>query len=178
MVGNINQSRQILEQSCQIQAKRSQAEELCNLNLNLAKKVQVQQNIENERLAEILLSLGNTAQAQQKSEEAIQFYERAASISQKQTTHLQAQLNQLRLLVLSPSKEQSPEIVSQIASVSAKLESLPASRSSVYARINFAQTLLKLAKTGVLAKEAIAQNTCTSPDSLCNAAKVVALHIA
>lgn len=175
VVGNINQSRKILEESCQIQAKRSQAEQLCNLNLNLAQKVQVQPNIEHERLAEILLSLGNTAQAQQNSEEAIQFYERAASISQKQTTHLQAQLNQLRLLVQSLPKEQSPEIVSKIASVSAKLESLPPSRSNVYARINFAQTLLKLAKTGVLAKEGITQDTCTSADSLCNAAKVVAI---
>ncbi|OUL22597.1 hypothetical protein BV372_30560 [Nostoc sp. T09] len=180
VVGDVNKSRQILEQSCQIQAKRSQAEEVCNLKLSLGNKAQAQQGIEQERLAEILLSLGNTAQAQQNSEEAIQFYERAAIISQKPTTQLPAQLNQLRLLVQSlptesPTPALSQQILSQVASLSAKLESLPASRSSVYARINFAQTLVKLAKTGVLAKEVIpTQNTCTSADSLCTAAKVVA----
>ncbi|OUL27337.1 hypothetical protein BV378_12045 [Nostoc sp. RF31YmG] len=180
VVGDVNKSRQILEQSCQIQAKRSQVEEICNLKLSLDNKAQAQPNIEQERLAEILLSLGNTAQAQQNSEEAIQFYKRAASISQKQRTQLQAQLNQLRLLVQSlptesPTPALSQEILSQVASLSAKLESLPASRSSVYARINFAQTLLKLAKTGVLAKGGIpTQNTCATADSLCTAAKVVA----
>ncbi|OUL31351.1 CHAT domain-containing protein [Nostoc sp. 106C] len=180
VVGDVNKSRQILEQSCQIQAKRSQVEEICNLKLSLGNKAQAQPNIEQERLAEILLSLGNTAQAQQNSEEAIQFYKRAASISQKQRTQLQAQLNQLRLLVQSlptesPTPALSQEILSEVASLSAKLESLPASRSSVYAQINFAQTLLKLAKMGVLAKGGIpTQNTCATADSLCTAAKVVA----
>ncbi|MDZ8050533.1 MAG: CHAT domain-containing protein [Aulosira sp. ZfuVER01] len=174
VVGDVDKSRQILDQSCQIQAKISQTEEVCNLKLSLGNKAEVQQNSEQEKLAEILLSLGNTVQEKQNTEEAIQFYERAASISQKPTTQLPAQLNQLRLLVQSQSKEQSPEILSQIENLSAKFESLPASRSSVYARINFAQTLLKLSKTGVLAKGSIVQNTCTSADSLCTAAKVVA----
>ncbi|MDZ7956945.1 MAG: CHAT domain-containing protein [Aulosira sp. DedQUE10] len=172
VVGDVNQSRQILEQSCQIQAKRSHAQNLCHAK-NTAP---AQQNPEQEKLAEILLSLGNTAQAQQNNEEAIQFYEQAASLSQKQTTQLQAQLNQLRLLISSVSTpELSQQILSLVNSLPAKLESLPPSRSSIYARINFAQTLLKLAKTGVLAKGAIAtQDNCTSANSLCTAAKVVA----
>jgi CHAT domain-containing protein len=168
VVGDINESRQILQESCQIQGKRSQLAELCNLNLNLDQKIPIQQNSEQEKLAEILLSLGNTAQAQQNTQEAIQFYQRAANISHKSTTQLQAQLNQLRLL------GKLPEISAQIASISVKLENLPASRSNIYARINFAQTLLKLAKSGVLTQEAIAENSCTSPNSLCNAAKIVA----
>ncbi|BAY06893.1 CHAT domain-containing protein [Calothrix sp. NIES-2098] len=179
VVGDVDKSRQILEKSCQIQAKISQAEEVCNLKLSLGNKAQVEPNIEQDRLGEILLSLGNTAQEQQNIEEAIQFYERAASISQKPTTQLPAQLNQLRLLVQSLSTESitpalSQDILSKIANLSTKLESLPASRSSVYARINFAQTLVKLTKTGVLAEENIAQDTCTASNSLCTAAKVVA----
>ncbi|MBD2169489.1 CHAT domain-containing protein [Calothrix membranacea FACHB-236] len=172
VVGDVTQSRQILAQSCQIQAKRSHSENLCNPQTTTP----VQPTPESERLAEILLSLGNTAQAQQNTEEAIQFYQRAASLSQQQTTQLQAQLNQLNLLTQSSaSPELQQQILALVNSLPAKLETLPPSRSSVFARINFAQTLLKLAKTGLLAKSDItSQDNCTSAASLCTAAKIVA----
>lgn len=70
--------------------------------------------------------MGNTAQAQQNTQEAIQFYQRAASLSPQPTTQLQAQLNQLNLLTQSPT---TPEIQQQILTLvntlPAKLETLP-----------------------------------------------------
>ncbi|MBD2212118.1 CHAT domain-containing protein [Nostoc linckia FACHB-104] len=172
VVGDVTQSRRILEQSCQIQAKRSHSENLCNPQ----NTTPVQPTPEQEKLAEILLSLGNTAQAQQNTQEAIQFYQRAASLSQQQTTQLQAQLNQLHLLTQSSATpELQQQILALVNSLPAKLETLPPSRSSVFARINFAQTLLKLSKSGLLAKSEItSQDNCTSADSLCTAAKIVA----
>ncbi|MBW4562859.1 MAG: CHAT domain-containing protein [Mojavia pulchra JT2-VF2] len=191
VVGDLNKSQQILEVGCQIQAKRLRLEELCQLEtqLNLVNTAQTPLKIEAEKLAEILLSLGNTAQAQQSTEAALKYYERAASISQNQTTQLQAQLNKLRVLVnlltTSVKKEPSSEIqnllqqiLPEIQSLPAKLENLPASRSSVYAQINFAQSLVKLAKTGVSIQGTISdQNSCTSVSSLCMAAKVVATGV-
>ncbi|MBD2203116.1 CHAT domain-containing protein [Calothrix sp. FACHB-1219] len=185
VVGHADKSRSILTESCQIQAKLLKLETVCNptLSASLNNTNTGKPNPEQEKLAEILLSLGNTAQAQQDIEAAIRFYERSASISQKQTTQLQANLNQLRLLIQSGEDKflltqgLPQEIISQIANLSAKIENLPASRSNIYARINFAQMLLRLAKTGLFAKDIIAQNpqnNCTSADSLCNAAKIVA----
>jgi CHAT domain-containing protein len=183
VVGNVEKSRQILTKSCQIQAQILENETICNPKIpsTLNNTTTGKLNSDQERLAEILLSLGNTAQAQQDIEAAIQFYERSASTSFKPTTQLKAQLNQIRLLLqsvgdnLSHTQGLSQEIRLQIANLSAKIENLPASRSNIYARINFAQMLLRLAKTGLVTKGEIAQNTCTSADSLCNAAKIVAI---
>ncbi|BAY21717.1 TPR repeat protein [Calothrix sp. NIES-2100] len=181
VLGDVKKAQEVLTASCQIQAQKMQAEELCNFQnkSSLDNTTPVKQNPEQERLAEILLSLGNTAQAQQNIAAAVQFYERSASISQKRS-HLQAHLNLLRLLLttlpekFSPTQGLSQDILSKIASLSAKVENLPASRSNIYARINFAQMMLKLAKTGVLSQGEIADKTCKSADSLCNAAKIVA----
>ncbi|BAY31992.1 hypothetical protein NIES2107_38780 [Nostoc carneum NIES-2107] len=172
VVGDVTQSRQILAQSCEMQAKRSHSENLCNPQTTAL----VQPTPEQEKLAEILLSLGNTAQAQQNTQEAIEFYQRAASLSQQQTTQLQAQLNQLNLLTQSSATPEIPQqILALVNTLPAKLETLPPSRSSVFARINFAQTLLKLAKSGLLAKSDItSQDNCTAAASLCTAAKIVA----
>lgn len=129
-------------------------------NLKLSKEVlddasKITQVTSKEMQAEILLSKGNTVQAQkqtlgsedvtlkeQKTQDALQLYNKAAETSENPTTQVQAKLNILRLLIDS-SKPGAQTISQQIES---QLNSLPPSHHSTYARINFAQSLVKLAK--------------------------------
>ncbi|KAB8331900.1 CHAT domain-containing protein [Scytonema tolypothrichoides VB-61278] len=103
-----------------------------------------------ELVAEINLSLGNTAQALPKTDEAIKYYKKAAASSPLPITRLVAQTNQLRLS-LKPPQQQSPETAQQsfnqpldlslLAQIQSQLDTITPSRKSLYARINYAQTL-------------------------------------
>lgn len=118
VVGDLKESQQVLEQS-----------------LAVASALQAPQAI-----SETQLSLGNTARAQQDTQAALAYYRQAAAAISP-TTQIQAQLNQLSLLLenqqLSAAQILWPQIQSQ-------LSHLPPSRMAVYARINFAKSLMKL----------------------------------
>ncbi|OKH23646.1 CHAT domain-containing protein [Chroogloeocystis siderophila] len=119
VVGNLSQSQQILQQS-----------------LKLAQKLGSPQEI-----AATLASLGNTVRSQQNPQAALAYYQKAASVSPTASTQLQAQLNQLNLLLetgdLGAAQALLPQIQSQLASV-------PTSQTKVYARITLAQNLIRL----------------------------------
>jgi CHAT domain-containing protein len=125
-VGDYQKSRQRLEQS-----------------LTVAKQIESRQAI-----AATLLDLGNTARAQQDTPAALKYYQQAA-IGATSTTRVQAQLNQLSLLVESDALRQgerqrtdkSQVLVRQIQT---QIASLPPSRATVYARIDFAKSLMLL----------------------------------
>lgn len=167
VVGDLNSSWQVLDDADKVaQQLRSQ-----------------------ELLAEVLLSKGNDIQAIQQNsgndsdkgqdnQKALEFYQRAATISEKPTTQLQAQLNILRLLVESSRPEQWSQAQTLFPQLQSLLDSLPPSRSSIYARINFAQSLMKLAKKTESAQGVISsEDACTSSHPVCSAAKVVATSI-
>lgn len=97
-----------------------------------------------ENISIILLSLGNNARTQQKITQAINFYQQATQISSSPITKIQAQLNHLSLLVNTPDDKDSQKLIPQIQS---QLEQIPPSRAAIYARINFAQTLMKQGNT-------------------------------
>lgn len=87
-----------------------------------------------------LLSLGNLARSQKNIKSALSFYQQATGDASS-ITNLQAQLNQLSLLVetndMAAAQVLSPQIQSH-------LSKLTPSRAAVYARINFAESLTKL----------------------------------
>ncbi|EDX73893.1 tetratricopeptide repeat domain protein [Coleofasciculus chthonoplastes PCC 7420] len=87
------------------------------------------------------LSLGNTAYSQGELKAAIEFYQNAIASSVSPTTTLQVQLNQLRLLIELENWTDAEALAEKIQS---KFANLPINRSSIYARINFSQSLLKL----------------------------------
>ncbi len=118
VVGDLNQSQEVLQQS-----------------LAVAEKLQLR-----DSLAAILISLGNTAYIQQKAEDAISFYQRAAKESPSLTIQSQAQLNQLRVLVDQQKWSEASILSSQIQS---QLINLPLSRTTIYAKVNFAESLIK-----------------------------------
>jgi len=87
------------------------------------------------------LSLGNTAYSQAELKTAIEFYQSAIASSTSPTTTLQAQLNQLRLFIELENWADAKALAEKIQS---KFANLPTNRSTIYARINFSQSLLKL----------------------------------
>jgi CHAT domain-containing protein len=120
-VGDLDQSRQLLQQSLTI------AEHLDLPSVTSA----------------TLLSLGNTAQAQQDLATALTFYQRVADPSTPALTRLQAQLNQLHLLIKT---EQWPQVQALLPVIETQLDTLSPNRDTIYARINAAQQIVAIAR--------------------------------
>ncbi|WP_375477666.1 CHAT domain-containing protein [uncultured Nostoc sp.] len=119
VVGDLDKSRRILQES-----------------LTLAQKLKSPQEI-----AASWVSLGTTAQAQQDFASALKFYQQAQAASTSLITGIQAQLNQLDLLVETKSWSDAQVLWTQIQP---EIINLPASRAAIYAQINFAQNLMRL----------------------------------
>jgi len=122
-IGDLDQSRQVLEQSLAI-AKASQS---------------------SPDISAALFSLGNVARSQQDTKAALDFYQQAEGASASPTTRVEAQLNQLSLL-LETNQESAAQALSP--QIQAQLANLPANRTTVYARINYAQSLTRIKKSG------------------------------
>ncbi|PIG92784.1 CHAT domain-containing protein [Gloeocapsopsis sp. IPPAS B-1203] len=119
VVGNLSQSQQVLQQS-----------------LKLAQELRSP-----EEIAATLTSLGNTVRLQQNPQAALTYYQQAASVSSTASTQLQAQLNQLSLLLETGDLNTAQALLPQINS---HLANLPTSQTKVYARITLAQNLMRL----------------------------------
>ena len=119
LVGNLKLSRQTLQQS-----------------LAIAQRLQSPQDT-----TAAFFSLGNTARAQQDTKAALAFYQQAVNVSNSLTSKIQPQLNQLSLLL---DTEQLSDAQALWPQIQAQISELPPSRTAVYARINFAQSLTRL----------------------------------
>lgn len=122
-----------------------QSEEVLRQSLDVAQRVQSPPDI-----SVALFSLGNTLRAQRNSnteqtrtttEDALKFYQQATDLSTSPTTKIQAQVNQLSLLV---ETKQFSEAQALWPKVQSQLAQLPPTRTAVYGRINLAQSLMKL----------------------------------
>ncbi len=119
VVGDLDKSLTVLQQS-----------------LKIAQKLKLSQEITVTKV-----SLGNIAQAQQDIPSALKFYQQASLSSTSLTTRVQAQLNQLNLLLSAKAWSNARELWFQIQS---EIANLPPSRTAVYAQINLAQSLAQL----------------------------------
>ncbi len=92
--------------------------------------------------SDILFSLGNTARDFKQNEAALDYYQKAAAAATSRRVKLEALLNQLSLYV----KIGQPSIaLVLLPEIEAEIAALPPSRMSVYAAVNFADSLKKLA---------------------------------
>ena len=123
LIGEADSSRQVLQNS-----------------LALAQKLESPADI-----SATLLSLGNTARSQEDAKAALAFYDRSATQATDATTKLQAQLNSLSLLI---DRQQIIAAQALLPQIKSEIANLPASRNTVYAKINFAQSLMKLQTRG------------------------------
>ncbi len=119
LVGDLDQSRQTLEQS-----------------LAIAQQLPSKEDVE-----AALFSLGNTARAKGNSQAALEFYQQAAAVTTSTSTQIQTQLAQLSLWLETEQWEAAEALSPQIQE---KLGNLPPSRMAIYAQINFANSLIRL----------------------------------
>lgn len=119
VIGDLDQSRRVLQQS-----------------LTLAQKLKSSQEI-----AAVWVSLGNIARTQQDNRSALKFYQQAVAASTSPIMRVQAQLNQLSLLVEAKLWSTAEALWTQIQS---EITKLPPSRTAIYARINLAENLTQL----------------------------------
>lgn len=119
VVGDLQQSQEVLEQSLAIQDRVDSAGDI----------------------SATLFSLGNTRRALQDYQTAKTFYQKAAEKATNPLSQLEAQLNQLSLLVQT---EQWQAAQALLPTIQTNLTQLPPSRSAVYAQVNLAESLMKL----------------------------------
>ncbi|MBE9207994.1 CHAT domain-containing protein [Nostoc sp. LEGE 06077] len=113
----------------------------------LEQSLSIAEQVYPQLIPEIHLSLGNTAQAlslgkspEEKSRritQALDYYQKAA-VTKSPLTRVQAQLNQMRLLM---DEQKWQQVQSLWPEIQQQLNAAPASRKTIYARINFAQSL-------------------------------------
>ncbi len=119
LIGDIEDSRHSLEES-----------------LAIARTLNSPQNI-----AATLLELGNFNRAEKKLKKAQSFYKKAFVSATETTTKVKSQLNQLSLLVDNRQYKSAQFLIPKAIF---QLEQLPSSRTSVYARINLINSLIKI----------------------------------
>ncbi|HLO50538.1 MAG TPA: CHAT domain-containing protein [Kamptonema sp.] len=138
VVGDLRESQKVLEQSLAI-SQQLQAANSGSLGMD------------KRELSATLLSLGNTARALQDSKTALEYYQKSAQISdcssnsqnscQTNYTSTQALLNQLSLSI---ETQNLVDITSLLPQIETKITNLPPSRATVYALVNYAQSLIKI----------------------------------
>ena len=89
-----------------------------------------------------LVNLGNIARNLRQKDEALTRYQEAIDRTNSNLVKTQAKLNQLRLLVENQQWEQAYALLPEIRS---HLRTLPPSRPTIYARVNFADSLMEMA---------------------------------
>lgn len=117
-VGDLEASHQVLQQS-----------------LTIARQIQLPD------LSQIQLSLGNTEWAKKNWGTALGYYQQVAAQSSSPVIQTQAQLNQLSLLLDQQQWAEAQQLQIQLHP---QITRLPLSRSTIYAQINFIQSLIRL----------------------------------
>lgn len=119
LLGNLRGSKEILEQSWR-----------------LSQKLQA-----SAQTTATLFSLGNVARDLQLDSVALAYYQEVAARAPNSLLEIQALLNQLSFYADTQQPDQAQRLVPRIQAL---LPNLPPSRPTIYARVNFAQSLLKL----------------------------------
>lgn len=118
----------------QVTGNLSESEQALRQSLAIAQQLNLQSQI-----SEIQFSLANTLRIAQ-NPEAVQLYQQAADAALTDLARLQAQLNQLSLLI-----DDQPQTAQSLANqLQPAIDRLTASRDSVYLQVNFATQLSKL----------------------------------
>ncbi|MBW4570925.1 MAG: CHAT domain-containing protein [Tolypothrix carrinoi HA7290-LM1] len=132
VVGDLNTSREVLKESLAVAQRVQSPIAIGETLLSYGNTALAQGKTQ--------LTLGNTTQAEKETQAALKYYQQAALVAQP-TTRIQAQLNQLSLLL---EKEQFPAALALASQIQPEISKLPTSRTSIYAQINYAQSITQL----------------------------------
>ena len=136
LVGDLNQSQEVLAQSLTIAQGLQSPEDISAALLGLGNTAKAQATTQE--------ALGNSEEAETSRQNALDYYQQAAATQLiPPTTRIQAQLNLLSLIV-DTQKQLITTEQPLIEEIQLQIAQLPASRAAVDARINFARSLMKL----------------------------------
>jgi tetratricopeptide (TPR) repeat protein len=129
-----------LGDALQVVGEVKRAGEILQQSLAIAERLKLE-----EEIAASQLSLANVLRALGESETAMTLYQQAADRSSQEIVQTQALLNQLSLSIENRQYSAAEAILPQIQ---INLNKLPVNRSAIYARINFAQSIMNLEREG------------------------------
>lgn len=133
VTGDLKRSQQVLQQSLEITEKLSDSQTSSETLLSLGNTVRA--------ISQAQRNMGDLKQAEPTFQQALEYYQQAATKTNSPTTRIQAQLNQFSLLLEQNQWEKAIALQTQL---DPQLNNLPASRATLYARINYVKNLLKL----------------------------------
>jgi CHAT domain-containing protein len=108
----------------------------------LEKSLMIARNLQsNADIGASLFSLGNNARKQQQKQQAIAYYQQTVEVSPSPLTKIQAQLNHLGLLI---QDQEWAKVQTLLPLIESQLDQLPVSRASIYADVNFSESLAKV----------------------------------
>jgi CHAT domain-containing protein len=113
----------------------------------LTKSLEISQTLKSSNdIASAQFSLGNTSRTQQKKidqkqQTALKYYQDAANLTTSPSLKIRAQINQLSLLV---ETQQWAEVKTLLPEIKSQFSKLSPNQTTVNARINLAQSLIKL----------------------------------
>ncbi|NEQ50415.1 MAG: CHAT domain-containing protein [Leptolyngbya sp. SIO3F4] len=151
---------QMLGEALRVAGDLEQAKTTLQASLEMAQRLGLSQLIVTTQV-----SLGNTVEALGQLETARQYYQQAVNQSAKPITTIQAQLGELGVLISTQQWRQANAIALQIGS---SLERLPPSRAVVYAKINLAESRLKISQRNARLEKAPRYSGVTRPTTLPN----------
>jgi CHAT domain-containing protein len=132
VMGDLEKSQEVLEQSLAMATQAQSPTAISDTLLSLGNTTFAQGKIHS--------SIGNKALGEKEIDAAIIYYQEAALVAPS-STRIQAKLNQLSLLVEKNQFSAAQVLVPQIQR---EITKLPLGRSSLYAQINFAESLSQL----------------------------------
>ncbi|WP_193921090.1 CHAT domain-containing protein [Desmonostoc muscorum] len=141
--GDLEKSREILSQSLTIAQKLHLPETESTALLNLG-NTELAMSTTGYAYAKRTAELKDTQRTEEHRQNALELYQKARAIATLPTTKIQAQLNYFAVLIETKQFTLASPVIEQIR---ADLNQLPASRVSIYARVNFAKSLLKMERT-------------------------------
>ncbi len=128
------QGLQTLGVALQLVGDLSKSQEVLKQSLTISERLSLD-------TSDILFSLGNTARDLKQTEAAFNYYQQAANNPKNPFIQVEARLNQLSLHIEQSQWQQAFSLLPQIQS---QLDTIPPSRSSIYALVNLSKSLSKL----------------------------------
>ncbi|MEM9485509.1 MAG: CHAT domain-containing protein [Cyanobacteria bacterium P01_F01_bin.116] len=149
---------QMLGEALRVAGDLEQAETALQASLRMAQGLGLSQ-----LTVAIQVSLGNTVEALGQLETAQQYYQQAVNQSAKPITTIQAQLSELAVLINTQQWQRAESLARQIQP---SLEGLPSSQAVVYAKINLAESRLKISQRNARLEKAPRYSGATYSTSL------------
>ncbi len=132
-VGELEQSRELLQQSLTIAQSMRQPSAIASAQFSLGNTARA--------MAQKALVLNDSQTAEAEWQTALAAYRQVAELSTSPTIRLRSQLNQLALLI---DLAQVSEAQALLPDIQVQLDELPPSRGAVYDRIHLSHSLIKL----------------------------------